>query len=217
MKRPLLIVLAALMCLSLASCKDKKKEKKITVETQMIGEPGWNMELKETIILGPDGKPIEPFEPISEDAIVKSVDEISNLDALISVFESCYNGVFTAEYDEKTYIEAGSDKYYLVTNYSSVTELRTALLSTFANDSLIDFMMQRVDVFKEEGGKLYYRPTPSSNAVTFNTEKATINYSNDESCELTVPMFNEKNVETGVYNIEVMKAEDGFVISYLTE
>ncbi|MBR5516184.1 MAG: hypothetical protein IKU52_08280 [Clostridia bacterium] len=213
MKRTLIVIFAALLCVSLAGCKEK--EKKITIESEIIGEPGWNMELKETIILGPDGNPIEAYEPISEDAIVKSVDEISNLDSLISVFESCYNGVYTVKYDEKTTL-ASSDGYFLVTNYNSLADLRTELLKTFENETLIDLMMQKYDVFKEDSGKLYYRPA-GAQEITFKTDKATINYSNDETCEISVPMFDKKNTETGVYNIEFAKAENGFVISYLTE
>lgn len=211
MKRTFIIVLAALMCLSFASCK--KKEKKITIEAQ-TGEPGYQIELKDTMIIAPDGSVVEEFKPISDDAIVKSIDEITGLNDIVAVFESCYNGVYTAEYDTKSPL-ASNEEYFLVTNYNSVSELRTELLKTFADESLLNIVW-KYDGFIEEGGKLYYKPI-AGDTVTFKAEESTINYSNDEACELSVPMYNKHNISTGVYNIEFTKVENTFVISYLTE
>ena len=212
MKKSLVIIFAALLCLSMTSCKEKAKT--VTIESEIVGEGGYEMKLKETIIIAPDGNTIEPYQPIADDAIVKTVEEITGLNHMVTVFESCYNGVYTAQYDTNTTL-ASDTNYYLVTNYTSVAQLREELLKVFANEDLIN-LLWTYDGFKEEGGKLYYRPI-GEEAVIFKAEESTINYSNDVSCELSVPMYNSKNKNIGVYNIEFEKTESGFIISYLTE
>lgn len=212
MKRTLLIIFAILICTSFVSCKEEK-EKKVTIESEIINEGGYEFELKETVIIAPEGNEIAPYEPITKDAVAKTIDEITGLNDIIAIFESCYNGAYTVEYDENSPL-ASDEEFFLVTNYASESEVRSALLKTFQNESLIDIIREDVTL-KEENGKLYYRPASNDN-ITFKAAESTINYSNSESCELSVPMYSKNGDKIGVYNIEFTKTEEGFIISYLT-
>ena len=213
---------AALILTSFASCKKEDKKKDEAPETVIVtdengsesiveipetvtGEPEYELVPIDSYIYDPDGNlveslPMPEFDPIAEDALVQSVDDIIGLDELIAGYQLCYNYDFT--YDDSVIFEGN---YYLVTDDAAIDTFKTECTKYFEEGKYPACII-------EKEGNFYYKPVEKDITLTLDTSDSEtgINYSEENICELSY------TDGTSSHNIEFAENNGSFKISYTT-